>query len=112
MKNTSKMLLAMGASALAGAAAGYYLNSDKGRKTRRKAVKQIRKTANEASDRINEMADTAKTTIGRFAGQAEHYMGQITQSADEVLEAASDTLEKGKKAARARMSAMASNGVK
>ena len=53
MKNNSKILLAMGAGALAGAMTGYYLNSDNGRKARKKAVKNIRKTANEASERIN-----------------------------------------------------------
>lgn len=102
MKNSSKILLAMGASALAGGIAGFYFNSDNGRKARNKAVKNIRKTANEANTRINEMAETAKTAIGDFAGQARDYMSSLTHTADETLTKAEEKLEMGKKMAKAK----------
>lgn len=103
MKNSSKILLAMGASALVGGIAGYYLNSDNGRKARRRAVKNIKKTADEATDKINDMADTAKTAIGEFAGQAKAYMNTITEAAGDTLMAAEEKLEKGKEAAKAKV---------
>lgn len=102
MKNSSKVLLAMGASALVGGLAGYYLNSDNGRKARKRAVKNIRKTANEATDKINDMAETAKTAIGQFAGEAKAYMNTITEAAGDTLMAAEEKLEKGKEAAKAK----------
>ncbi|MEZ4940218.1 MAG: YtxH domain-containing protein [Saprospiraceae bacterium] len=102
MKNSSKVLLAMGASAPVGGLAGYYLNSDNGRKARKRAVKNIRKTANEATDKINDMAETAKTAIGQFAGEAKAYMNTITEAAGDTLMAAEEKLEKGKEAAKAK----------
>ena len=88
MKNSSKILLAMGAGALIGGVSGYLLNSDKGRKARSKAAKNIRQTADEATEKINSMVETAQTAIGEFAGQAKKYMGNLTGAAEEKLEEA------------------------
>lgn len=115
MKNSSKILLAMGVGALAGGLAGYYLNSDKGRRVRKNAVKNIKATAKEAREKITEMADTAKTAISDFAGQAKNYMGNITRSADEAFDKVKENFEKGKDTAKAKAKlvekAMASNDV-
>ena len=102
MKNSTKILLAMGASALAGGIAGYYLNSDKGRKARKDAAKNIRDTAQQASDKMTEMAETAKTAIGEVAGQAKNYMSTLIKSADE-------TFEHGKEALKAKVKAAEKN---
>ena len=111
MKKSSKMLLALGASAIAGAIAGYYLNSDNGRKAQKNAVKNIKETAKEASDRMNEMAEKAKTAIGDVAVQAKGYMNNIIKSADETLAGAMETFDKGKEAAKAKAKSMATNNV-
>lgn len=93
MKNSTKILLAMGASALAGGIAGYYLNSDNGRKARKDAAKNIRQTAKQASDTMTEMAETAKTAIGEVAGQAKNYMSTLIKTADETFENGKDALK-------------------
>ena len=96
MKNSTKILLALGAGALAGGIAGFYLNSDKGRKARKDAVKNIRETAQQASDKMTEMAESAKTAIGEVAVQAKTYMTNLVKSADE-------TFENGKEAFKAKV---------
>lgn len=102
MKNSSKILLAMGFGALAGGIAGYYLNSDKGRKARKNAEKSIKETAKEATEKINMMADTAQSAINDFAGQAKNYMSDISNSADAAFDKVKESFEKGKEAAKAK----------
>lgn len=108
MKDSTKILLALGAGALAGGIAGYYLNSDNGRKARKDAAKNIRETAKQANDKMTEMAETAKTAIGEVAGQAKTYMNNLLKTADE-------TFENGKEAVKAKVKsvekALASNNV-
>lgn len=102
MKNSSKVLLAVGVGAIIGGIAGYYLNSDKGRKARKDASKSIKETAKEATEKINEMADNAQSAISDFAGQAKRYMSDVTNSADAAFEKVRENFEKGKEAAKAR----------
>ncbi len=92
----------MGLGALAGGIAGYYLNSDKGRKARKNAAKSIKETAKEATEKINVMADTAQAAISDFAGQAKNYMSDITNSADAAFDKVKENFEKGKEAAKAK----------
>lgn len=106
MKNSTKILFAVGAGALMGGLAGYYLNSDNGRKARKKAAKNLRKTAEEAGTKINQIAETAKSAIGDFAGEVKSYMGWITETADETIDAAQENFEKGKAAAKAKVKSM------
>lgn len=114
MKKNAKILLALGATALAGAVAGYYLNSENGRKVRKNTAKKIRETAKEAGDKMNEMAETAKTAIGEVAGHAKEYMSNIIKTADETLEEAKVNFEKGKETFKTKVrtaeKALAFNG--
>ena len=108
MKNSTKILLALGAGALAGGIAGFYLNSDKGRKTRKDAAKNIRQTAKQASDTMTEMAETAKTAIGEVTGQAKQYMNNLVRTADETFENGKEVLKAKVKSAE---KTLASNNV-
>lgn len=111
MKKSSKVLLALGAGAIAGGIAGYYLNSDKGRKSRKNAVKNVRETAKQAGDKINEMAITARAAIGDVAGQAKTYINGLVNTTDKVLDAAVENLENGKDTLKAKVKSVASNSL-
>lgn len=110
MKNSAKIFLALGATALAGAVAGYYLNSDNGRKARKNAVKNIRETAKEANTKMNEMAETAKTAIGTVAVQAKNYMDNMIRVADETLDEVKTRFEKGKEILEVKPKVAEKNG--
>lgn len=97
MKDSSKILLAVGFGALAGGIAGYYLNSDDGRKSRKRAVKEIKRRADEANVRMHELAEEAKSAITDVADKAQTYLNKASDRTHDMLAHAKESFEAGVK---------------
>ncbi|MCB0655724.1 MAG: YtxH domain-containing protein [Saprospiraceae bacterium] len=101
MKDSSKILLAVGFGALAGGIAGYYLNSDQGRDARKKASKELKKRADEANAKMHDLAEEAKTAINDVADKAKTYLTHASERASDAFAHAKENFEAGVKKAKA-----------
>lgn len=106
MKNNSKILLTLGAGAVAGAIVGYFLNSDQGRRTRSQAAQSVKSTANDAKMKMNELAASSKAALSNAKGKAKSYADNISQTANETIESAKSSFERGKEATKAKVKSM------
>ncbi|MCB0603065.1 MAG: YtxH domain-containing protein [Saprospiraceae bacterium] len=112
MKDSSKILLAVGFGALAGGIAGYYLNSDDGRKSRKRAVKEIKRRADEANVRMHELAEEAKSAITDVADKAQTYLNKASDRTHDMLAHAKESFEAGVKKAQHKEEVVTPNNVK
>jgi gas vesicle protein len=100
MKDSSKILLAMGLGTIAGGIAGYYLNSDEGRHQRKVAAKAAKKRKAEASAKIEEVTEQAKTVINDLSAKAKDYIAQVSNKAEETMDEAQSSFQKGMEKAK------------
>lgn len=91
---------------LAGAALGYWLNSEQGRKVRKDTSDQITTYTNQATDYTKEKVSAAQTSLNTSIEKAQELLQNLTEyakntisrtanSAEATLEKAESRLEKG-----------------
>lgn len=99
---------------LAGAAVGYWLNSEQGRKVRKDTGDQINKYSNQATDYTKEKMDVAQNTLNNTIEKAQDLLHSLTDyakntisrtsnSAEAALEKAESSLEKGMNKAKKKV---------
>lgn len=95
-RNNSNSLFALGFGLLAGAAIGYYLNSNEGRKMR----KNVQSELNEYGEQIGGIANEAGKLAGNYAREAKFQGQQLANSArtkaNEFAESTRETINTGK----------------
>ncbi|MEM9887761.1 MAG: hypothetical protein AAF849_17840 [Bacteroidota bacterium] len=92
----------------AGAAAGYYLNSDEGRRARRQAVTKANEygtqiqekaqvTYQQAAENVNGVLEKGKEQAGRFQKQAKSTINQVSSSLKSTVDASTKAVKKSVK---------------
>lgn len=61
-----------------GAAAGYYANSDEGRKVRRETGDRLNEFGNEMSDSAKAQMDQLSENMNRAVGRSRHYVDDVS----------------------------------
>lgn len=107
MNNRSKMLMAIGAGLLAGGAFGYYLNSEKGKRMRKKAKKAVRDQADQLSERFSQLATDAKSWFDNMTTTAKSKIEEMAETAEDNVDGVKKNLKKGAEKAKARMKSTA-----
>jgi gas vesicle protein len=85
-KNNSRWAFGLGL--LAGALAGYYLNSNQGREWRRRTRQQVNEMTQEVSDRAREQFNQLTDKVEALTRKAQSYFDNLTHSAEEKVEKA------------------------
>ena len=118
MNNDNKTFVGLAIGLFAGAAVGYYLASDDGKKMRKQAKKQAKKLEKQArvalkeqsevlSVKINEITDNAKTMVNQASETAKTKMAAYKNEAEDVVEEAEGSFQQGINSAKAKMKAKA-----
>ncbi|MCB0568302.1 MAG: YtxH domain-containing protein [Phaeodactylibacter sp.] len=111
MKDKTRERVALGLGLMAGAALGYFLNSDKGRAVRKDANEKMVQFGEEASVRISHLTDEAKVkaqafseTITHAVDEGKEYLTHVGENlkkkfskAEESIENASEDFKAGMK---------------
>jgi len=118
MNNDNKTFMGLALGLFAGAAAGYYLASDDGKKMRKQAKKQAKKLEAQAkvalkeqsevlTAKFNEVSDTAKTFVNDATQNAKTKYAEYKNEANDVVEEAEGSFQKGINSAKAKIAAKA-----
>ncbi|MFT4761833.1 MAG: gas vesicle protein [Paraglaciecola sp.] len=118
MNNDNKTFIGLALGLFAGAAAGYYLASDDGKKMRKQAKKQAKKLEAQArvalkeqseviSTKMNAVANTAKTMVNDASTTAKSKLVTYRNEAEDVVEGAEGSFQQGINSAKAKMQAKA-----
>lgn len=118
MNNDNKTFLGLALGLFAGAAAGYYLASDDGKKMRKQAKKQAKKLEEQARLALKEQSEVLTAKFNEVSSEAKAFVNEATETAkarlasyksdaSDVVEEAEGSFQKGIKAAKAKMNAKA-----
>lgn len=105
MSNQSNQNWKIGLGVLAGAAFGYWLNSDQGRRTREQAQAGAQEYGEKAVNYVNEQASNISETANEYFEQgkaaavnvADKVKSTLTSNVDEVADTAMNTIEEAEK---------------
>lgn len=118
MNDNNKGFIALAIGLFAGAAAGYYLATDDGKKLRKQAKRQfesldnqVRSTLKEQTEvlskKINEISNSAKTAVNDATLTAKSKLASFKNGAEDVVEDAESSFQQGINSARNKMQAKA-----
>lgn len=97
-----KETLAILGGVIVGAAVGYYLNSDKGRKVREKAAKKANDYGNAVAVTATSAIDSAKSSLQHVKENAKSYFAS-------TIDEASQEIQKGANTAKAEINKVKNN---
>lgn len=95
MKTSSKIAVIAGLGAIAGGAAGYYLNSNKGREQRQKAADSLKEQSAKAAGYVGDLTSKVKSTAADIASKAQEAFATTASKAKEVAVEAKKTYSNG-----------------
>ena len=118
MDNDNKGFIGLTIGLFAGAAAGYYLASEDGKKMRKQVKKQVKQLEEQAkvalkeqsevlTNKFNEVSNTAKSFVNHATEAAKVKLANYNHEAEDMVEEVEDSFQQGISSAKAKMQAKA-----